>query len=291
MGTSNSYRGPGGGNPLIPSWLEGGSGTPAPEGPAPVPGDGADAPTQPANPDGPAIPAGTVPVQIDPMRYRDSRANLSKFVSTGGSDRRAFNRSVSGYVKRAVGGPKTATKRMGSSRVAAGRLLGFLNDAQSRGLETTLRSLNLGSLVGKPITQLLLGLADYVCPSNGSIDGGIVRDAYAETVAEAIEAGTESLESLTGPQVQTIFESFVANSIFDRLCNDIGAGIVKLSESPKEALSIQIQIKDYIKGAVHDALKATTSGQLSAVNQADVQRATDTVYEQAFSILASFGDS
>jgi hypothetical protein len=177
---------------------------------------------------------------------------------------------------------------MGSSRAAAGRLLGFLADAQARGVEPALRALDLASLVGKSIDELFLGLADYICPTDGSVDSGVTRDAYTETIVEVAAAGVQSVESLTADQVQAIVGSFITNSIFDRLCSDIGAGVIELPKDAREVASIQDQIKDFIRGAVSDAL-GTRLPNLSQVSQSDTKSISTAVYEQAFSIMASYG--
>ena len=61
----------------------------------------------------------------------------------------------------------------------------------------TVRALNLGALAGHPIEEIFLGLADYVCPDGGSIDEGIAREAFIETIADLAGAGITDLDGLT----------------------------------------------------------------------------------------------
>lgn len=277
MGTSNSYGGPGGKNPLLPTWLDGG------ESPFP-----AEPPANPAEPGQQPTPPNGDPQVVPPMRFQAPRANFSRFVSSGGSNSGALKRAVSGYVTKSSGGAATATRRMGSSRVAAGRLLSFLSDAKAGGLSQALQKLNLGQLVGKPIEELFVGLADYICSSNGSVDAGIARDAYIDAIPDMLAAGIESLDTLTEGQIQTVFEIFVSNSIFDRLLNDIGAGTVQLPETSKDVILIQEQVKDFIRGAVHDAADSR-AGDFSQINQQEAGMLTTEIYEQAFTILVALG--
>lgn len=278
MGTSNSYGGPGSQNPLLPTWLIGG-GDPSPPEP---PGTPQDPGPQPA------APPASAPTPIPPQRFQAPRSNFSRFVSSGGSNGGAFRRAVAGYVSKSSGGPATAAKRMGSSRAAAGRLLSFLSDAQSGGLTQALQKLNLGQLIGKPIEDLFIGLADYICPSNGSVDAGIARDAYIDAIPDILEAGVDSLDTLSDGQVQTVFEIFVANSIFDRLLNDIGAGSVQLPQTAKDVTLIQEQVKEFIRGAVHDAVESR-SDDFKLISQKEAGAMTTEIYKQAFSILAALG--
>ena len=86
---------------------------------------------------------------------------------------------------------------MGSSRGAGSRLLGFLSDAVARGATRSLARLNLGALAGRPIEEIFLGLADYVCPDGGTIDEGIAREAFIETIIDLAGAGIADLDGLT----------------------------------------------------------------------------------------------
>lgn len=281
MGTSGSYGGPGGKNPLIPSWLDGG-GIPPPPLP---PDDG----TPPGEPPNPPIETPPAPHDLTP-RFQTPRTNLTRFVSSGGSNGGALRRAVSGYVSKASGGPTTATRRMGSSRTAAGRLLSFLGEVQRNGVAQALQLFNLGNLAQRPIEEIFFGLADKICPTNGSVDGGIALDAFTEMIVEVVESGLTSLDSLTNSQIQTVFESYVANSIFDRLLNDIGNSLVRLSKDAKEAQVLETQIKDYIRGAVRDSV-AAKAPDITIITQAVAAAVTDDVYKQAFTILESMGDS
>lgn len=277
MGTSNSYGGPGAKNPLLPTWLDGGASPEMtePEGSPPEPGQQ------------PKVPVGD-PQVIPPQRFQAPRTNFSRYVSSGGSNGGALRRAVSGYVSKASGGSATAARRMGSSSVAAGRLLSFLSDARGGGLGQALQRLNLGQLIGKPIEDLFIGLADYICPSNGSVDAGIARDAYIDAIPDILASGIDSLETLTDGQVQVVFEIFVSNSIFDRLLNDIGAGTVQLPPTSKDVILIQEQVKDFIRGAVHDAVESRSTD-FHEMNQQQAGMLTKEIYEQAFSILAALG--
>src|SRR5690606_26305012 len=100
MGTSNAYGGAGGSTPLIPSWLQG-------DGDGGIgAGAGADDGTQPASPDGspPAVPPAPAPRPTAPAgasdRFTSARNNFTRFVSSGGSDRRSLGRAVSQYVSK-----------------------------------------------------------------------------------------------------------------------------------------------------------------------------------------------
>ncbi|WP_308470301.1 Qat anti-phage system associated protein QatB [Geomonas limicola] len=196
---------------------------------------------------------------------------------------------MSHYVGSSSGGARAAAVRMGSARGAGSRLLGFLSDAVARGATEALRSLNLGALAGRPIEEIFLGMSDYVCPDGGSIDEGIAREAFIETIADLAAAGITELDGLSADQVQTVFELYATNAIEARLCNDIGMKIIILPADSREAAGVQAQLKDFILRAVSDAL-TTTSTAVAALTPDRVLQFVGGVYEQAFEILRTMGE-
>jgi hypothetical protein len=179
---------------------------------------------------------------------------------------------------------------MGASRGAGSRLIGFLSDAVARGPREALRALNLENLAGRPIEQIFIGLADYVCPDGGTIDEGIARAAFIETIAELAAAGVTDLDGLTVDQLQTVFELYATNAIEARLCNDIGAKTVTLPNDAGEANHVQAQLHDFILRGVADALTAAR-GAVQVLTPYRVLAFVEQIYEQAFEILRIMGDA
>lgn len=287
MGTSSAFGGQGGGTPLVPSWL-GDDGAP-PAAPDRVPPD--NAPPNDPPPNAPLLPARPpIPPVADSARFSAARNNFSRFAGSGGSDRRSLGRAVSHYVGSSSGGARTAAARMGSARGAGSRLLSFLSDAVTRGSTEALRALNLDALAGRPIEEIFLGLVDYVCPDGGSIDEGIAREAFIETITDLAGAGIIDLDGLTVDQMQTVFELYAANAIEARLCNDIGAKTIILPSDSREAARVQVQLNDFIRRGVADALTAARTA-VDALTPTRVLQFVGHIYEQAFGILQIMGDA
>lgn len=285
MGTSNAYGGASGGMPLIPTWLQGDSGAGASDG------DG----TTSTAPDGasPAVPAAPAPRPLVPGgasdRFTSARTNFTRFVSSSGSDRRSLGRAVSQYVSKSVGGARQASQRMGSSRGVGAGLVRFLNEASTNGVREALRTLNLESLAGRPIEEVFAGLADYICPEGGSIDEGIARDAFVETIADLATAGIADIDALTSGQIQTVFELFATHSIEARICNDIGTKVVTLPADLRTAERIQAQLRDFIQRGVSDAINAVGMN-FQVLTPDAVMDFVTSVYQSAFEVLQTMGD-
>lgn len=280
MGTSSAYGGPKGSNPLIPSWLDSGTGGQT----NPNADNNISPPGTPNPPNRPAIPP-----SANSDRFRGTRGSFTRFATSGGSDRSSLGRAISGYVSTSSGGAKTAVQRMGASRGAGARLVGFLADSQANGLREALRHLNLEGLAGRPIDEILVGLSDYICPNSDTIDDGIAREAYIETVVELTELGITDLDSLTPDQMQTVFELYATHAIEARLCNDIGMKLITAPSSAQTALHVQKQLHDFIRNGVSDALTITRE-ENPILTQDHVQSFVDIVYERAFNLLKVLGD-
>lgn len=179
---------------------------------------------------------------------------------------------------------------MGSSRSTGSRLVGFLNDVATNGVREALRTLNLERLAGQPIEEVFAGLADYICPEGGSIDEGISRDAFVETIADLAEAGITNIDALTPAQMQTIFELYATHTIEARLCNDIGTRVVTLPADAQAAALIQSQLRDFIQRGVSDAVNASGVS-IQALTQDAVAGFVNGIYQSAFEILQTMGEA
>jgi len=286
MGTSNGNRGQHGRTPLVPSWLPAG-GVPAVP-PEPPLGDSPPDGIPPQIPLPPVLPP--MPQMAAADRFTAARNNFSRYASSGGSDRASLGRALSHYVSTSSGGSGTAAQRMGSSRTAGAQLLGFLSGTVSDGPQEALRRLNLQGLAGRPIEEIFVGLIDYVCPEGGSLDEGIAREAFIETIADLAEAGVVSLDGLTADQMQTIFELYAAHAIEARLCNDIGAKAISLPADAARAATVQRQLLEFVRRSVADAMTRARAAMLALTPEA-VAGFVTRIYKDAFDILQTLAEA
>jgi hypothetical protein len=268
---------------------------PPQEPPAQAPGqsplpDGLPAlPAQPAMPAASPLPPIPTPGAAD--RFTTARTNFTRFAKSGGSDRASLGRALSGYVATASGGRRAAAQRMGSARAASVQLLGVLSSAVANGARETLRALNLERLAGRPIEEVFLGLMDYVCPfDGGTVDEGIARDAFVETIADLAENGIVDLDGLTFDQMQTVFELYATHAIETRICNDIGAKALTVPADAAAAASVQRQLMDFVRRSVSDSLMQARDA-WQALMPDNISRIVTGIYEQAFGILQTLAEA
>ena len=283
MGTSTAYGGPGGGTPLVPTWLD-----PSPAGATSEASGGVPSYTTPSADVTQGYPVPTPPPF--PSRFTSPRRNFSRFARSGGQDRGSLGRAVAGYVSTASGGSGVAARRMGASRNAGARFLGFLADAKEHGAQEALRTLNFEELAGRPVQEIFLGLVDYVCPDGGTVDEGIAREAFVETIVDLAVNGITDLDALTMDQMQTVFELYATRTIEGRICNDIGTKAVTFPVDVRAAELVQTQLRDFIRRGVSDALTAARAA-LEVLTQERVLAFVDGVYETAFDLLQKLGEA
>ena len=284
MGTSSAFGGQLGGS-LIPSWLGGEDGTPVAN-----PDLNQTSSDDNASQEVPSAPSDrTIPQEIERNQFTSARTNFTGFASSGGADRAKLGRAVSRYIASSTGGAKQAAQRMGTSRSAGANLARFLSEVRTEGIQHALNTLNLSEYVGRPIEEVFLGLADFICPVNGTIDEGIARSAFIETIIDMGDAGITDLNLLSADQMQTVMELYITHTIEARLCNDIGT---KITIKPDNIAAFEVahdQLHDFLRGGVSDALTHARADMESLTFEHAMQF-IDSVYEQAFGILQTLGE-
>ncbi len=287
MGTSGSSGGPGGRTPLVPSWLGDAPGGPLPGAPDGAPPDGEE---QGGDPQHPPAPLPPIPGAPPPARFQSARRSFSGFAGSGGSDGPALRRAVGHYVRSGTGGTRNATRRMAVSSRAASSALGVFRGMRRDGVGATLRRLNLSDLVGRPVADIFLGLTDIICPDGGSIDEGIARDAWIETVAGLDELGVEQMTDLTLDQMQEVFLSFVAHTIEGRLFQDIGVNGIAIAADLATIEAFETQLRSYIRRSVRDSFSGDLAN-LPNFTDRHILDVVDTTYEEAWQLLLTIGDA
>ena len=257
-------------------------GQPAPDGNPPL--------VVPPFPRQPPVPLPPLPPPPPDDRFRGARRKFTAFVKSGGSDGLALRRAVRDYVRSGAGGSRNATRRMGASRAAAGNVLGVFRNLQRDGVNATLLRLNLGTLAGHPLEDVFLGLTDFICRDGGSIDEGIARDAWLETVAELDALALPDVDALTGEQMRDAFLAFIMHSIEGRLFQDIGVNGFKNGADLAAIETFELQLRSYIRGSVRDSF---SGGLADAANLSEQQIRTivDSTYEDAWELFVTWGDA
>jgi hypothetical protein len=262
MGTSTSNHGQNGNTPLVPSWLGNDDGDQQT-------GQHQQAQTQPA----------------DPKRFSVPRGNFTRYVNSDGSRDRSLHRATSNYIRHSLGGSQNATTRLGSARNSTTRLVSVFSSFINHGVEKTSRDYKLGDIIGKSASDVLLHIMNFVCPDGGSTDEGITRNSYIEALSTLPDWENKTIESLSPSEFLAFTEIYMANVIEERLLNDIGNKLFALPNDVAQVDILQWQLKDYIKGAISDAVSELNID-ISSIDTSQTQAIVDSIYRTAYDILS-----
>ena len=305
MGTSTSFGGSSGRNPLIPSWLgsgNGGDAAAATAGPASpgIPGGasqstpaslgetGQRSPTPGSSPTlSSQGPLGSPEYSPFEQRFRGSRTTFNRYARSGGSDTKGLGHAVASYISKGGGGVQTTARRMASERRAATQLGSILTRAGQSGIREVLRTLNLDALANQSIADIYASLVDVICGPGGDLDEAFPRDAYLEAVAEVLEESPADLDQPSSETIALVMERFIGNTIFDRILNAIGSGLITLPDSVSGVRAIDRSFREFVRGAVSDALS-----EAGRVLNSDQMRTTiDGIYERSLAILQTHAEA
>lgn len=269
MGTSTHNGGQKGGTPLVPSWLE------QPD---------SNSQNEPSNDINPIPPVG------DADRFRAPRGEFTRYINSGGRNGGLGRKSVSNYVKNSLGGSSNATQRMGAARSSSARLLNIAGAFAAGGAQAVEKYLSIDDLSSQTASDALIAITDFVCPDGGPQDEGIARAAYISAIEESPEMVTIKFKDMSSEQIMLIVERTMTNAIFNRITNDIGNKIILLPQDRNTSETLVGQMKDFVKGAVSDAVSSLNM-RAGSIRQADSLKVVDKVYKTAFDILISAGEN
>lgn len=281
MGTSASYSGPRGSNPLIPSWAD----LPLP---GEVPGEPSAEPAD-ASPDNNSDGHDTQPEPApDPLRLTPMRRAVRRSARAGGSNDGAMRAAARHFARSAMGGGERGARRMGTARRAGDRMAQAFSALATGGGQALARVLRLDSLAGLSTTEVWDRLAEFVCSDGASIDEAIVRVAFFQTLRLEIENGLDDLLEANPEQLSAFFERFIGECVLERLSQDGGSLLEQNGVSAAAAFTHLATLKAFVMVQVRQRLSASQSrfipGQIDAAS-------FDTIVSQALrEAITAVGD-
>lgn len=288
MGTSTRFGGPGPG--LVPSWADDPAPAAAPPQVQPTPAPVTPQPTPNTAPPGTAPPP-QIPAQQDkpsfPGSFQSARRSFNRFAK--GRDTHDLGKSLSSYVRKGTGGSQAAAQRMGASRAAGARLLGFVRSVEQFGPAAALQQFNLQALATQPAAEVFTALIDFICPSGGAIEEAIARQAMLDAISDFADAGMTDFDAMSNADRREFFLDFIIRSIEGRIITDIATRGVASTASVAAMEDMQQQLHDFIDGHTRGALGPMVEGPANA-SDADMLNTINAIYEAGFELLSMLGD-
>ena len=277
MGTSVSSKGPKGGCPLIPPWVESEVSSVPSEKPK----------EKPETKEGTEKPKAQ-PQKAPDRRFSGARSSLGRFASRSG-DHEALGRGLGHYSATGLGGSRNAALRMSGGARKAGALYSMLSGGGGgRKGATPLPGLSSKELAGKSSKEIADIIIEHLCPIDGTQDAEASRNAMSDALGEFIDAHPEAdLTALSAEQAQEVTELFVGEDIYRRAVLDIGQSIHKNAPTAREALARLEEIRHFIKESVLTCFREDAA----SLRNLSAQQATSlvtTITESVFRVFESY---
>lgn len=144
-----------------------------------------------------------------------------------------------------------STTHLGNSKLGAvsGNVIGFLLNAKYYGLDKALSDEGLDFLVGKPIDEIYIGLTNYFCTDNSTLDENVIRDCVIEIFTDNNIVDFEDLDKLDG---SILLQNFIIKYIQINFEVAFTEKINGLCETLEKAKSNIEDVKQYIDDTIRN---------------------------------------
>ena len=241
MGTSKSYGGPQGPQPLLPPWAQN--------------PDDTNPPTRelPPQDSEPSVVLATPSLQSLPGNWRAAKSSITRLV--GNHSKTDIRRAATAHI-RSHGGSQNAARSAVSIGHSSRMLAAFIGDVSRKGLDSTLRSIGLQECIGKSTEFVLAKVLDYLAPSGDTNEEADARRAILDTLSELYDRldlsidGLSKLNALSENDLKSALLTCIGSYIFVRWIQELGISIESKKISESQALSLEREMKAYIKERV-----------------------------------------
>ena len=277
MGTSSSYGGPSGNNPLIPSWADENE----------LSGDVIPNQQNTKNPNSENISDQPVINPVSTVRWQNVKSSFTRFSNTSVPSNWRVRNTLRTFTK-AQGGSKNSANISRQGRKVAQNIGNVFSGFLQQGSQLVYEGINFKDYIGKKTSDLLPILIDLVCPKNNDIESSIAKEAAINTFQDIFELfeidlkGLDNLKNLQQEDVMQIFEIYVGNYIYTSLLNKVGKQLLKLT--PKEAPKREKWVKDYIFSKVKHKLSKIDIAKVNWKN-VEGQKVTSKIFQEAYDLL------
>lgn len=267
MGTSSSYGGPKGKNPLLPTDF-----------------NGNDTPSE--NQDNQqTTPSEEVKVNPNTVLWQNAKTQISKLIQ---DPRRNTGSALSSYIK-AHGGASRAAMSAASGKSTTAKLGRFLSSISSQGIQNTL-SLYKIKFEGQSAEKVLNELINRIAPVPETKEDSIARNALLDAIEELYEEVSENdgnleiLDNLDENTFNEVMRTYISSYIFQRFLNDLESRFEEYSQNTESALSLEKEIKEYIAGVVDNKLKEQSFSNMDYSSDSVIQ-AINKIYADCYEVI------
>ena len=213
--------------------------------------------------------------------WPDAKRQVTAWGKSGVSTPTQMGKVMSNYVH-AHGGAGAAAQKSAMANQAGARFGGLLSGIRSDGLGPTLENAGLGHLVGRPASEVMQGIRDYLTGAGSSLDDELVREAF-DDFQEEIIGQHETYEELDAALsrvavVDTISENLerlFGHFVYKKFRRDFSERLLKVAGSVRQANRLLRDIKDYIFDTIRARLHGRDLNQVNWQGRESIQMAEE----------------
>lgn len=178
------------------------------------------------------------------QEWRKAKTSVTRMI-TGNDTIVGIKSAVSEYAK------AYSLTHLNNSKVgyAVGNLIGFLFNIKENGLEDTLHKEGLENLIGKSNEEIYLGLIDYFCEDNSTIEDSVIRECIVEIFNDNDIVDFEDMDKLDG---NNFIKDFIIKYIQVNFEVAFSEKIQGLSESIEESKLRIKEVNQYIDDTIRN---------------------------------------
>jgi len=271
MGTSSSYGGPKGKNPLLPNDFD-------------ENGNSIEIPSESSNNDNNVQHINNADTKL----WKTVKSLTSKLINGSVKNKRDV---FSKYVK-AHGGAKKAAFSAKAGKATAKKLGGFLSVISKQGIHDTFKKYGI-DYENKSVEEVLSEIVNKIAPTGKTKEEVVARNAIIDVIESIYEyyedveknnGNLSLLENLNEEQFNDIMRKYISAYIFQRFLNDLESRFEEYAKNTGTALEIENDIKEYISGVVDNKLQGTNFTNFDYSDENIIQTIGN-IYEECYKVI------
>lgn len=270
MGTSTSSKGPKGGVPFDPPWLD----------------------TTVSDIDNASIlPPASNPGEIvlAPLnRFTQARRSFSAYIRNGNLG--SLQKAIGHYVRHGLGGGAQATRRMRVVTAVSARVFSLFTATQDvRQLQFTA---HIGTLLAASHTthDVILAIVDFVVPTSGTIDEETCRNAMTEALSDLFSDNPDvDILNLSEADIWNLLELFTGKAIARQVILDIGQTLESDRIDIEARILREEEIYRFIQAVVSTNFHQVRE-QSSNISQSDITNIIQEAINTTFTVFGEYDE-
>lgn len=214
--------------------------------------------------------------------WRDAKSYMTRIASGKSSN---YKKAASNYVK-AFGGARKASKTAISGVKSTANLGRFISGSYRDGIRSVLSHYQI-EYDGRSAKDILTDVINILAPVPVTKEDSVARKALIRTMEVLYEMledennDISTLEKIDKDLLNKIIPIQIESYIYERILNDLGYRIETKVTSADEAISIESDIRDYIKSKVETTLKGYNFSNFEFL----VEKKVESLFNQCYKVM------